>query len=256
MERTGASEGAGPVVGVVGADPEAVDGLAAAVGDVDGHLVTGAVDEVLCQEPTIVLTVGDDALAAVVSRDHEGPVLPADCGRGVRSVASDRVGVALRRVLRDGDVERRYPTLSVAVDGTDVARCFFDVALVTDRPARISEYTVGSGGEPVARFRADGVVVATPAGSHGYARAAGGPLLGDGVEAVSVVPIAPFVTGPERWVLPIDDLSLSNEREERVVLQADDRVVETVDTGVAVSISAGPPLSVFTVDESEGPFDG
>ncbi|WP_394351524.1 hypothetical protein [Halobacterium bonnevillei] len=52
--------------------------------------------------------------------------------------------------------------------------------MVTAEPARISEYAVETGTERVDEVRADGVVAATPAGSHGYARDADGPLLSRG----------------------------------------------------------------------------
>jgi NAD+ kinase len=89
-----------------------------------------------------------------------------------------------------------------------------DVMLVTSEPARISEYAIERDGEHLGSVRADGIVVATPAGSHGYAAAADGPALAVGTDVVSVVPIAPFHTSVPTWVLKADDVALSVLRDE------------------------------------------
>jgi NAD+ kinase len=92
-----------------------------------------------------------------------------------------------------------------------------DATLVTSEPARISEYAITTEGRLVDRFRADGVVVATPLGSHGYAHAAGGPVLAVDADSFVTVPIAPFAIGADHWVLPSTETSLSVEREEAPV---------------------------------------
>nr|WP_303650192.1 hypothetical protein [Halalkalicoccus sp. NIPERK01] len=113
-----------------------------------------------------------------------------------------------------------------------------DVTLVTTEPARISEYAVDHADERVAAFRADGVVVATPAGSHGYAAAAGGPTLAPTAEALCVVPIAPFHTQATRWVLDTSALGLSVLRDEgEVSLLVDDTEYGVVDPDQRVRLA-------------------
>jgi NAD+ kinase len=51
-------------------------------------------------------------------------------------------------------------------------------------------------------FRADGVMIATPTGSTSYAMSAGGPIIDPRVEAMVMVPIAPFKLSGRPLVIP------------------------------------------------------
>jgi NAD+ kinase len=59
--------------------------------------------------------------------------------------------------------------------------------------ARMGEFAVELDGRPVARFRADGVIVSTPTGSTAYTLAANGPILTPNVDAMVVTPICPHL---------------------------------------------------------------
>jgi NAD+ kinase len=59
--------------------------------------------------------------------------------------------------------------------------------------ARMGDFAVELDGKPVARFRADGVIVSTPTGSTAYTLAANGPILTPDVDALVVTPICPHL---------------------------------------------------------------
>lgn len=225
--------------------------LERATADTGATVVSGSATAVLERSPSFVVCLGQEALTAVV---HEGitvPVLPIDVGPGLHSVTGDRLHDTLEAVFAGDGCECQYPLLcveseSIRKSNTGPIRACFDVALLTEEPARISEYSVRSRGNQLAQFRADGVVVATPQGSHGYATAAGGPLIAPGLDALAVVPVAPFVTRTQQWIVPNDDLELTVERDEGPVsLQVDDRTLETVTMGSTVSITADESLTVL-----------
>ncbi|MFB6160742.1 MAG: ATP-NAD kinase [Haloferacaceae archaeon] len=175
----------------------------------------------------LLVAVGEDALLGLAADPPALPVLPVDDAGGPLVVPRE-AAVAAVAAFAAGDARRvEHPVLGVSVGDDHVGRALADVSLVTSEPARISEYAVESRGRPVAGFRADGVVVATPLGSAGYARAAGGPVLGPGT-GLAVVPVAPFATTFDTWVrrAPVE---LSVERDEgRVSLVLDDAVVREV----------------------------
>jgi len=68
--------------------------------------------------------------------------------------------------------------------------------------ARMGDFAVELDGRPVARFRADGVIVSTPTGSTAYTLAANGPILTPDVDALIVTPICPHLLTLRPLVVP------------------------------------------------------
>ncbi|WP_254273935.1 ATP-NAD kinase [Haloarcula marina] len=234
-------------VGVVGDA-----GVAEAVRDAGYSVVRGTPEDVPTADS--VVAVGSDAVRAVATADGDSLVLPVDAGRGVRSVSRAAVGDAVD-ALDDATVER-HPVLSVTVAGEPTGMAVWDVTVVTADAAHISEYAIQTPTDAVGKFRADGVTVATPAGSPGYARRIGGPILAPSDAVGVVAPVAPFATSPDHWVLPIDALSLSVERDEATVaLFVDGTRRGTVDCGDAVSLALSGTARVAVVGASRSRFD-
>ncbi len=245
-----------PVVGATGELSRAgVDELEAAVATAGGSLVYGDVKHVLESEPTVVVAIGRSALSAVArvrSQNGSGtetgpPVVPIATGPGIATPPVDGLADIIPDILGGAGTDTTLPVLSVTIGGHPCGSALFQVTLVTDEPARISEYSLRAHREHLAQFRADGVTVATPVGSHGYASTAGGPLLSTAVDAVVAVPIAPFVTHGRQWILPDDDLEITVERNETdVVCQLDDALVGPVDlaTPVRISVTEAEPLTI------------
>ncbi|WP_284009818.1 ATP-NAD kinase [Haloarcula pelagica] len=234
-----------PSVGVVGDES-----VAERLSD-DGVAVERHADGTVPETETVV-AVGQAALSAVADTDSDPLVLPVDAGRGVRSVARESITAAVRGL--DGARTERHYTLSITRGGECVGRTVWDTTLVTEDAARISEFAITTPTDTIDAFRADGVVVATPAGSPGYARRVGGPVLAPSPVAV-VAPIAPFATNPDHWVVPVDELTLSVERDEATVsLLVDDDRAGTVARGESVTLSESDPIRVAVVAESRPRF--
>ncbi|WP_248897315.1 ATP-NAD kinase [Haloplanus halobius] len=182
--------------------------------------VAGAtlVDE---RDADAVVVVGADALRSVATDPPTPPILPITAEGGRHLVERAALVGALAAVgAGDGHVEP-HPILGVRRDGTTVTRALQDVTLMTVAPGSISEYAVDAGKRSLESVRADGIVVATPLGSDGYAAAAGGPVI-EADTGVSVVPVAPFITRPAvRVADPEAGLTLSVEREGDVALFVD-----------------------------------
>jgi NAD+ kinase len=231
-------------VGVVG--DETLSGAVEAAG---GSPVVGAASTL--EDLDFAVAGGEAAVVDLLRADLGVPVLPVDAGGGVRSVATDDAETAVERVFGGEYRTEQHPVIS-AQRAFDGVRALFDVTLVASEPARISEFSVRCGGESIARFRADGVVASTPAGSVGYNSAAGGPVVATGMDAVSVVPLAPFATDADQWVLPLEEVTLSVERDETPVeLLADGRSERAVAAGEPVTLSATGAFETVVVPESE-----
>jgi len=202
-------------------------------------------------DPAVVVAVGDDAIQSAVADPPAAPLLPVTAAGGRHLVARDTLDAAVAAVA-DGDYRvAAHPVLGVHDDGDAVASGLRDVTLVTDIPASISEYALAVGGERLGSVRADGVVLATPLGSDGYAAAAGGAVLEAGA-GVAVVPIAPFSTAAEtRVVDPDGTVTVSVEREGAVAVVVDGVHRGVVDQGTAVRIDRAGSLDVVAPTGTE-----
>ncbi len=214
-------------------------GVAEVVKDCGGHLVDPAAAE-------LVLAVGHPAVLSLADQPPAAPVLPITPGGGVHAVARDDLPAALTAVA-DGDYRTvTHPILALAVDDEPVARAVDDATLITAEPARISEYGVATDTGHADRFRADGVVVATPLGSDGYARAAGGPTLTTDA-GLAVVPVAPFSTHARTWVSN-PPVTLTVQRDEGdVTLLADDREITVVPPWEPVELTVSETFELIRI---------
>src|SRR5262249_36602972 len=66
-----------------------------------------------------------------------------------------------------------------------------DTVIHTGPPFSMLTLDVEVGGEPAMTFSGDGLVVSTPIGSTAHSLAAGGPILGQTLEAFVVTPLSP-----------------------------------------------------------------
>jgi len=77
-----------------------------------------------------------------------------------------------------------------------------DVTVTGGSLSRVVEFAVSVGGEFVARFHADGIIISTPTGSTAYNLSAGGPIVHPAVHALILNPIAPHTLTNRPVVIP------------------------------------------------------
>ncbi|SBO44856.1 NAD(+) kinase [Cyanobium sp. NIES-981] len=109
-------------------------------------------------------------------------------------------------------------------------------------------------GEVVDQFRGDGLIIATPTGSTGYAMAAGGPILHPGIEAIVVTPICPISLSSRALVVP-PRAQLSvwplGESSRRVNLWQDGAHATTLEPGDrAIVQRCGHPAKMLILERS------
>ncbi len=156
--------------------------------------------------------------------------------------------------LASGDFERVEHTTLAVSDGERTHERVTEAMVMTTAPATISEFGVRYGGEQICEYRADGIVVATPPTGGGYARAAGGPRVDTTVSAAVVVPVAPYRTTPDEWVLR-DTVTVEVVRDEGTVgLFVDGEQIGGVACGESVEFTPAGAYRSLRVDAGRSPL--
>jgi NAD+ kinase len=127
------------------------------------------------------------------------------------------------QLLRQGKVFQEWDALN-------------DVVISKGAIARMGDYVVDLGGQRVARFRSDGIIISTPTGSTAYNLAANGPIVMGNVDAMIVNPICPHL-------LTIRPIVVPGTTEIRVSVEGiPDQTYLTVDGQEAVELELGDQL--------------
>ena len=155
--------------------------------------------EVAEQSQLLLVLGGDGTLlaAARVAAPLGIPILPINMGSlgfltsfmleemypALEQVLAGRFSCSERVMLdvelhRDGDVIERQSVVNESVINKGALARMIDLQLTID-------------GDFVCRYRADGLIVATPTGSTAYSLSAGGPIVHPGVESWIITPICP-----------------------------------------------------------------
>ncbi len=173
-----------------------------------------SLDEMVKRVDLMVILGGDGTLLHV-SRRFVGtdiPILGINLGHlgFLTGASADAMFSAVDTVLNGGGHIARYFSLHAEGwrDGVPLGGgvALNDVVLQRNRHPRMIEYEMKVGGEFVFRVRADGLVLATPAGSTAYALSAGSAIVHPALNAISVAPVCPHTLSNRPIVVPAENL--------------------------------------------------
>ena len=125
-----------------------------------------------------------------------------------------------------------------------------DVVLQRNDHPRMIEFEMFAHKQFVFRLRADGIVLATPAGSTAYALSAGGSIIHPAVEAISVVPICPHTLSNRPIILPASDgiqITLIDSPAP-AALNLDGQVHSTLNMGDSVSVKRAGDITLVYLE--------
>ncbi len=163
------------------------------------------------QHPDIVITLGGDGTLLSAARAFayaEVPLLGVNLGSlgFLTEVPLGELYTTLEAWLAgQGVMDYRSLMHIVLVREDRIFRqwqALNDVVLAKGAIARIGEYAIELDGQFVARFRADGVIIATPTGSTAYTLAANGPILMPSVDGLVLTAICPHLLTIRPIVVP------------------------------------------------------
>jgi NAD+ kinase len=185
----------------------------------------------LARESDLVIVLGGDGTLLAIARhmDARVPILGVNMGElgFLTEVTEAEALPMLGRVLSGRyDLDRRMTlTASLERNGRVVHRfrALNDVVISNGSLARIVTFAVQVDGLPLASYRADGLIVATPTGSTAYSLSAGGPVVEPTVQALVLSPISPHTLSNRPVVLRPEAVVriIVGEREKDAILTID-----------------------------------
>jgi NAD+ kinase len=163
------------------------------------------VEEMERQKVDFIVSVGGDGtiLRTIHKMRDPVPILGINMGTlgFLVDVEPKDAAETLERLLSGFEVDERS-RLEVLLNDGCLPPATNEVVLMTASPAKMIEFEIIVDSALMEDFRADGVIIATSTGSTAYAMSAGGPIVDPRVDAIVLVPMAPFKLSSRPWVIP------------------------------------------------------
>jgi NAD+ kinase len=191
--------------------------------------------------PDAVIGVGGDGTvleAAALAIERDVPVAGVNVGRVgyLAEFAPDEIHDLVFALTNDTYKIHERRTVTVTV-GESSRHAVNDVVVDKVLSQRIIEITVKINGEPLATYRTDGIIVATPLGSTAYSLSAGGPIVSPDLDAMILTPVAPHSLFARSIVLAPDAIV-------ELVAMGDRPAAVTVDGKLFADAVIGEPIVV------------
>ncbi len=144
-------------------------------------------------DAVIVVGADSDVLRTIHAMDNSVvpvlPISPPGYSTFFASLDWDEIKEGVRKLISGRYSIHSYVRIRALVDSSETLYALNEIAVFPSRSATLVEYDLLVDGELVWRDTADGVLVATPAGSTAYAFSAGGPIVMDTSKVLEVVPV-------------------------------------------------------------------
>jgi NAD+ kinase len=197
-----------------------------------------------------VAIAGDGTLlrAAELVGGSGVPLLGVNLGRlgFLSELERTELDGALARIADDGFHIDERMLLEAVIEqegSTQRVLALNDVIVEKTSPGRSIRLDLAIGGEPLAMWAADGIIVATPTGSTAYSFSAGGPIVSPRAECVIVTPVAPHGIFNRAVIAPPDEEVLIT------VLPDADASSLSADGGPALPLAFGARVRVRAAPE-------
>lgn len=136
------------------------------------------------------IVVGGDGTILFHKNELEGAVFGIGSGRShVCQSRESNWKARLQSFLQSPKAEERI-LLSISMGGKDIGFAINDAAFLS-RDHNMLNISIDIGGSSCS-FPGDGLIISTPTGSTAYAYSAGGATMDESLEAVELVPLAPY----------------------------------------------------------------
>ena len=216
--------------------------------DLDYQLIESADDFVKLD---FILTLGGDGTILSLARavgDLGTPILGVHLGElgFLAEVVLEDMFTRLDEVVAgDYNIQKRMVIKCIVNNGTEPQTFYALNDIVVDRGKshRLLNCELLANDDFVAKYNADGLIVATPTGSTAYSLASGGPIVMPTFGSMVVTPICPHTLTLRPIVFPDDqilEISFPEDGEKDMALAVDGQVNEYLKSTAKVVIQKAP----------------
>ena len=200
----------------------------------------------LARDVDLLLVFGGDGTMLRVARDIAGsttPMLGINIGGlgFLTAVPSNELPRALNHVW-NGEFKYESRTLieaSGCCNGRQIqAPALNDIVVSRGAVSRLIGLDVTVDGEPLTRYRCDGLIISSPTGSTAYSLSAGGAVVFPTAEVFALTPICPHALSNRSIILPLTStigIKAMNPLP-ATILSADGQIIANLEMGDKVTI--------------------
>ena len=214
------------------------------------------------RESDIVFVVGGDGTILRAAKGailYDKPILGINAGRlGFLSDLEESDLENVEKLVNEGCPVEKRMVLDIE-KGNESVLAINDVYLTKTQPGRTTELFVECNGREVCRYRADGIVMATPDGSTAYSMSAGGPVLDTTLNAIIMTPVCPhslisrsIVFSPDKTISVGSEFS-GGERKLDVVV--DGEIVFCIKKNEKITVRASEKCARFVNISGRGFYE-
>lgn len=206
----------------------------------------------VAREADLILVLGGDGTMLAASREAAPrgiPILPINLGGlgFLTSFTLDQLYPALEDALAGRTaIEQRVMLMAERLHNGNVLAqqlVLNDAVLHRGALGRMIEMELFIDSSFVCRYRADGLIVATPTGSTAYSMSAGGPIVHPAVESILITPICPHTLSDRPVVVP------NASGIELKLLEGSDSTYLTLDGQIGIPMQLGDGVRITRAPE-------
>ena len=209
----------------------------------------------LLKDTDAVIVIGGDGTILRIAKAaalHNCPILGINAGHlgYLASLKDSNIELLNQLVLNKYTVENRAMLkIEKLVNGYTVESCeaLNDAVIYKDPMCNILDIVLNIGNDKI-KYRADGIIVATPTGSTAYSLSAGGPVVDPQMKCLVITPVCPHTLVTRSLVTdgnaPIT-IKATNRSKESIFLSADGKNVFSIEENSQISVTISDNFAKF-----------
>ena len=207
-----------------------------------GHLSDGALTYTdFPSDADLIVVVGGDGSVIDASEfavRFDIPILGVNLGKVgyLSEVEPDNLGVLDRLLTGDYSITEKMLLSATLISGEGKTSATHlavnDIVVSHDDYFGIADFTVENSVHDRVKYRADSIIISTPAGSTAYSLSAGGPIVSHNVDAMLVTPVCPHSFFNRSIIFSADEeLTVRNICDQNLKISVDGRTFATMARG-------------------------